>query len=223
MTRATRGAAVTVVVLAKEPVPGLVKTRMTPPCTPVQAARLAEAALADTLDAVLALPGVRPLLALRGRPGPWCPPGLPVVGQRGDGLDARIAAAMDDAATRHGGPVMLVGMDTPQLTAAQLADAADQLAAADAVLGAAADGGWWLLGLHRPDPALLHGVPMSADDTGARQRDRLRQHGLRVAEAPVLRDVDTVADCAEVAALAPTGRFAAVWAAVSAELALGVA
>ncbi len=213
----------TVVVLAKEPMPGLVKTRLTPPCTPAQAAGLAEAALADTLDAVLALADVRPVLALRGRPGPWCPPKVPVLPQRGHGLDQRIAVALDDAVALAGGPVLLVGMDTPQLTAHDLADAHRQLCSADAVLGDAADGGWWLLGLHAPDPALLLGVPMSASDTGARQRERLRAHGLRVASAPVLRDVDTVADCAEVAALAPGGRFAATWREVCSQLERGAA
>ena len=107
-----QGDAVNVLVIAKAPVPGRSKTRLCPPCTPEQAARVAEAALGDTLAAVLATPGIRPVLALDGAPGPWLPPGFDVVPQRGVGLDERLACAFEDA----GGASFLVGMDTPQLT-----------------------------------------------------------------------------------------------------------
>ena len=100
-------------------------------------------------------------------------------------------------------------MDTPQLTPALLAQAVDALAAHAAVLGLAPDGGWWTLGLRRPDGALLTGVPTSRDDTGARQLARLRAAGLDPHLLPELLDVDTVADAREVAALVPHGRFAA--------------
>ncbi|MCX3061687.1 glycosyltransferase, partial [Streptomyces sp. GXMU-J5] len=86
----------TLLVLAKEPVAGRVKTRLTPPFTPREAAALAEAALRDTLDAALAAPVRRRVLVLAGEPGPWLPPGFDVVPQRGDGLDERIAAAFED-------------------------------------------------------------------------------------------------------------------------------
>ncbi|HLM51248.1 MAG TPA: hypothetical protein VK279_11935, partial [Solirubrobacteraceae bacterium] len=69
------------VVLAKAPVRGNVKTRLSPPCTPEQAADLAAAALADTLDAVLATPAARRVIVLDGHPGPWLPPGLDVLRQ----------------------------------------------------------------------------------------------------------------------------------------------
>ncbi len=67
--------------IAKEPVPGRVKTRLTPPFTPQEAARLAEAALADTLAAAAAAPVARRVLVLDGSPGPWVPPGFEVVPQ----------------------------------------------------------------------------------------------------------------------------------------------
>ncbi|MFC9290815.1 glycosyltransferase, partial [Streptomyces sp. NPDC057052] len=66
----------TLLVIAKEPLPGRVKTRLTPPFAPWEAAALAEAALADTLAAVAAAPAVRRRLVLDGAPGPWLPPGL---------------------------------------------------------------------------------------------------------------------------------------------------
>ncbi|MBW8486884.1 TIGR04282 family arsenosugar biosynthesis glycosyltransferase [Actinomadura parmotrematis] len=192
-------------VIAKEPVPGRVKTRLTPVHTPERAAELAAAALADTLAAVAATPAGARTLALAGRPGPWLPDGFTVLPQRGDGLDERLAHAFDDA--YRGRPLVLVGMDTPQVTPALLGEATAALADHDAVFGPATDGGFWLLGLRVPDPALLLGVPMSRDDTGRRQLARLA--GLRVATLPALTDVDTPADAAEVARAAPHTRFAA--------------
>ncbi|MEV5611194.1 DUF2064 domain-containing protein [Streptomyces sp. NPDC052225] len=201
----------TLLVIAKAPVPGRVKTRLTPPFTPAEAARLAEAALRDTLDAALAAPVRRRLLVLEGAPGPWLPAGFDVVRQRGDGLDERLAAAFEDAAAD--GPALLVGMDTPQLAALPgllaPALAPDAWQECDAWFGPAEDGGFWALGLAAPDPALLRGVPMSTPFTGAAQRARLTEAGLRVRDLPRVLDVDTARDAERVAALAPGGRFAA--------------
>ena len=192
----------TLLVIAKSPVPGRVKTRLVPPCTYEQAAALAEASLADTLQTVAGVPAARRVLVLDGEPGPWLLPGFDVVPQCGGPLDERLAAAF--AAVR--GPALLIGMDTPQVTQALLTmDWHDD----DAVLGLAADGGFWALGLRRPDPALLRGVPMSTHATGAVQRARLVAAGLRVADLPQLRDVDTAADAVAVARQAPRSRFAA--------------
>lgn len=205
---ARRPAPVTLLVIAKEPVPGRVKTRLTPPYTPREAAALAGAALADTLHTVLKAPARRRVLVLDGDPGPWLPAGFDVVRQEGGGLDERIAAAF---AGCDGGPALLLGMDTPQLTV-------DHVAAAgrdghDAWFGPAEDGGFWALGFADPGcaAALVRGVPMSTDHTGATQRCRLVEAGLSVGDLPVLRDVDTAADAAAVAACCPpASRFATV-------------
>ncbi|GAA0561459.1 hypothetical protein GCM10010390_74780 [Streptomyces mordarskii] len=196
----------TLLVIAKEPVPGRVKTRLTPPYTPAEAASLAEACLSDTLHAALAMPAGRRVLVLDGRPGPWLPPGFEVVPQCDGGLDERLAAAF--AACR--GAALLIGMDTPQVTPALLAPALHPNGwhDCDAWFGPAADGGFWALGLAQPDPGLLRGVPMSTATTGAAQRRRLTDAGLRVRDLPMLRDVDTAEDAARVAADAPGGRFA---------------
>jgi glycosyltransferase A (GT-A) superfamily protein (DUF2064 family) len=180
-----------------------VKTRLTPPFAPAEAAALAEAALLDTLDVVLATPARRHVLVLDGAPGDWLPAGIEVVPQGSGGLDERIARALDGIR----GPVLLVGMDTPQLTVHQLTVS---FADHDGWFGPAEDGGFWALGLAEPDPALVRGVPMSADDTGAVQLARLRDAGLRVGLLPRLRDVDTAHCAAAVSALAPHTRFAAV-------------
>jgi rSAM/selenodomain-associated transferase 1 len=189
------------IVIAKAPVPGRVKTRLCPPCTAAQAAVLARAALADTLAAVAATPASRRLLTLDGKPGPWLPDGFEVVPQPSGGLGDRLA----DAFTRAGGPAFLIGMDTPQVSPALLRHASRQLARADAVLGPAADGGYWGIGLRRPDPAVFAGVPMSTPRTGRAQRERLAALGLSVHDLPTLRDVDTFADASAVAALVPAG------------------
>ncbi|WP_049579628.1 TIGR04282 family arsenosugar biosynthesis glycosyltransferase [Streptomyces sp. SBT349] len=200
-------ATTTLLVIAKAPVPGRVKTRLTPAFTPEQAALLAEAALADTLHTLLRVPARRRLLVLQGRAGAWLPPGFEVVPQTGGGLDARIAAAFAHCA----GPALLVGMDTPQLTPELLAPVTGPggWAPGRAWLGPAADGGFWALGMAEPRPELALGVPMSTPETGAAQRRRLAGAGCEVRDLPVLRDVDTPRDAARVAGEAPHGRFAA--------------
>jgi uncharacterized protein len=204
-----------VLVLAKEPVPGRVKTRLTPPFTPCEAAALAEAALTDTLEAVRRTRVIHRVLALAGEPGPWLPDGFDVIPQRGGGLDERIAAAIWDTYTALPVPIVLIGMDTPQVTAGLLESAAEPLARAmaDAVFGPSEDGGFWMLGLRRPDPGLTLGVPMSEPFTGRAQLVRLIQAGLRIHMTPELVDVDTLAEAARVARLAPASRFAATLAA----------
>ena len=196
----------TVIVLAKAPVPGRVKTRLCPPCDPRQAAFLAEAALADTLHAVAKTRCRRRVLVLDGAPGPWLPAGFDVLPQRGDGLDERLAHAFQDVGS--GG--FLIGMDTPQLTPARLTASLRALSRphVEAVLGLAVDGGWWGIGLRAPDPGVFLGVPMSSDQTGAAQRARLRSLALRVTRLPQLRDVDDFDDAISVARNAPDTRFA---------------
>jgi rSAM/selenodomain-associated transferase 1 len=204
------------IVIAKAPVPGRVKTRLCPPCTPAQAAAIAQAALTDTLAAVAATPAPRRLLALDGTPGPWLPDGFEVMPQPAGGLGDRLG----DAFARAGGPAFLIGMDTPQVSPALLRHASRQLAEADAVLGLAADGGYWGIGLRRPDPAVFAGVPMSTSRTGSLQRERLTALALSVRDLPMLRDVDTFADACAVAALVRVG---SAFAAAVAELELRAA
>ena len=192
-------------VIAKDPQPGRCKTRLCPPCTSDQAARLAAAALSDTLDVVTSITSARSVLVLDGDPSRWRRPGLEIVPQRGRGLAERLAGAFADT----GGPALLVGMDTPQLTAELLSDGLRALHEHDAVLGPAADGGYWSVGLRSPCPDAFAGVPMSTDQTHAQQLRRFDALGLDTYCQPELRDVDTIADAYAVAALAAGSRFAA--------------
>jgi rSAM/selenodomain-associated transferase 1 len=195
------------VVMAKEPLPGHVKTRLCPPLRHEQAAALAEAALSDTLAAVAWAPASRHVLALEGSPGPWLPAGFEVIAQRGEGLAERLANATRDV----GEALVFVGMDTPQLTRALLCTALDRLADSDAILGPTTDGGYWTIGLREPDPGVFADVPMSTAGTAAAQLARLHQLGLRTVVLDPLRDVDGYEDAEAVAALAPWTRFAAAF------------
>ena len=196
----------TLVIIAKSPLPGRVKTRLCPPCTHEEAAVLAEAALADTLDTLAAVPAHRHIIALDGAPGVWLPPGFVVVPQVGAGLAERLANVF----ARLRGPAFLVGMDTPQLDAGLVSTAVAMLADGDtdAVLGPALDGGWWGIGLRRPDARVFDGVEMSTDRTHAQQQAQLAALGLRTRPLAPLRDVDDFQDAMAVAALAPMTRFA---------------
>jgi rSAM/selenodomain-associated transferase 1 len=203
-------------VIAKAPVPGRVKTRLTPPFTPDQAAALARAALTDTLAAAAAARGAaRRVVVLDGEPGPWLPSGFEVIPQRGNGLEERLAAAFEDV----GGPSFLVGMDTPQLTPELLEHGLQAVAGGGSAFGCALDGGYWCIGLSAPDARVFEGVPMSTERTGAVQLTRLRALGLEPTILRPLLDVDTAEDARAVALEAPDSRFAATLA----EFALGVA
>lgn len=197
---------VSLIVIAKDPLPGRAKTRLCPPCRPEQAARLAEAALHDTLEVVDRTPAARKVLVLDGDPSRWQRPGLEVIAQRGDQFGVRLRRAFADV----GGPALLVGMDTPQLTSELLRDGLRALEDHDAVLGPALDGGYWSVGLRAAHADAFDNVPMSSDRTMQRQREQFARLGLSTYEQPSLRDVDTFLDAQAVAREAPSSRFAAV-------------
>jgi glycosyltransferase A (GT-A) superfamily protein (DUF2064 family) len=195
-------------VITKAPVPGRSKTRLTPPCTPEQAAAVASAAVGDTLDTVRAAPVARRVVALDGAPGDLDLTGMVVVPQVEGDLGTRLAAAFADAMAGDGAlPTLLVGMDTPQITAELLTDSLARLVGAGpghVVLGTAPDGGWWALGVHTPEAAaVLPDVPMSREDTAVNTRAALEAAGFTVLDLPQLTDVDHWPEAVEVAASCP--------------------
>ncbi|MET3952709.1 DUF2064 domain-containing protein [Arthrobacter sp. UYEF36] len=210
-----------VAVFAKECLPGRVKTRLTPPLTPDQAADLAQLSLSRTLDTIRLLPVRERLLVMDGTARARDAAGFAVVAQTGGLLDERLAAFCDEAT----GPLLIVGMDTPQMSAVHLAPLLMDWSAAtpqhDAWIGAAEDGGFWALAFRRPDGALVRGVPMSTDTTGAEQLSRLAAGGLSVGLLPVLRDMDDMDDAREIAAQIPGTEFAAAVAAAIEQLQAG--
>jgi uncharacterized protein len=210
---------VTVLVVARAPVPGAAKTRLAAAVGPDGAADIAAAALLDTLDAVAAAPVAARVVAMTGdldgasrsdeiraRLADFI-----VIPQRGIEFADRLANAHADAAIAAGPqPVLQIGMDTPQVTAELIVQCCEALLAAPAVLGMATDGGWWVLGVHSPtDADVLRAVPMSRDDTGAATLRALRDTGINVILIEELHDVDTVDDVAAVReASSPDSRFA---------------
>ena len=203
------------IVIAKQPVPGRVKTRLCPPLSHSEAAVLAAAALTDTIAAVEEATARTKMLCFDGDASSWLPPNWAYRRQRAGGLEVRLAEALGAG---HG-PAMVVGMDTPQLDA-RLLDSFDA-EHFDACIGPTADGGYWTIGLRNPAdaPAALLGVPMSTEHTCADQLGRLRSLRLSVQVLDELIDVDTIDDAVEVARQAPHTRFATAFA----ELAAGAA
>jgi len=194
----------TLVLIAKEPITGRVKTRLHPPLTLEQAALLAAAAIDDTLAAIADLPASRRVLLYDGERAPDSARGYEVIPQVDGPLDERLAALFDTSE----GPTILIGMDTPQLRAADLAAAFAWPDDVDVWFGPASDGGYWAIGMREPRGELIRGIPMSRDDTGARQLARLHGADLRVGVLPTLIDVDDIADARDVAGLAPDTAFA---------------
>lgn len=197
----------TLVLIAKEPLPGRAKTRLHPPLTLEQAAHLAAAAIDDTLAAMQSLPATRRILLFEGNRLPPRSEDYDVTGQTTGTLDLRLGAIFDECDE----PMLLIGMDTPQLTAADLAPAFGGWPAGsdvDAWFGPATDGGFWAMGMREPRGDLIRGVEMSRDDTGAVQLARLQSAGLNVGMLPTLTDVDTIDSAREVAGIAPNTLFA---------------
>ena len=210
---------VAVLVVAKAPVPGQAKTRLAASVGNGAAADVAAAALLDTLDAVAAAPVAARVVAMTGSLADANAADeiksrlsdFTVVPQRGADFGARLANAHADAAAATSGlPVLQIGMDTPQVTGELLAECARELLAADAVLGLARDGGWWVLGV--TDAAMadcLRAIPMSRSDTGAVTLAALGDTAANVSLVPTLADVDTLDDVEVVRTqCAPESRFA---------------
>ena len=198
----------TALVIAKAPVAGFAKTRLSPPFSATEAAQLAAASLLDTLAAVRRSGTRHRFVAWTGdleraeRASELATElaDFTLIRQCGNSFGHRLARAHRDAA-EPGLPVLQIGMDTPQAGPALLAHAATRLLeCGDAVLGPATDGGWWALGLTDPTAArTLTEVPMSTGSTGERTRIALRARGCRVQDLPTLSDVDTAADARTVA------------------------
>ena len=210
-------ASTTLIVLAKAPQAGLAKTRLIPVLGAAGAAALAERLLDDAVDRALAA-RLGPVL-LCGTPDLLHPaftrhaarPGVTLALQVGADLGERMHQALASVlglALPHSGPnslpdqhqALLIGTDSPALSASLLRQAATALATTDAVLVPALDGGYALIGLHRPAPGLFTGMVWSTPKVLAHTRQRLAAAGLRHAELPAVPDIDEPADLAHLPA-----------------------
>ncbi|MFN0155676.1 MAG: TIGR04282 family arsenosugar biosynthesis glycosyltransferase [Gaiella sp.] len=192
----------TVLVVAKAPIEGRSKTRLVPPLSPAQAARLHTALLRDTVVSCRQeCPDVRFLHASPDdEPGlEAVAPDVPRVLQRGRGLADALRYGLADHVAD--GPCAAVSSDVPGLPAGSLRRAFAALAAgADVVLGPAADGGYWLIALREPQAAPFRDIPWSTPAVFGVTLARCREAGLAVAELERWRDVDTLVDLAALAA-----------------------
>ncbi len=201
-----------IVVLAKEPQPGRVKTRLQSRFSADEAAQLAAAAIRDTQRAVRASRVPRRILCWDGNSSDFAD-GFEVLPQRSGTLNDRLAGAFEDLDRDGSARVLLIGMDTPQISAALLETDWDDC---DAILGLSEDGGFWAIGLRTVDPdRVFAGIEMSTARTGSAQLARLLNLGRSVKLLPPLRDIDEPADAAYVADRYPGLEFSRHYAALT--------
>jgi hypothetical protein len=196
-------------IFAKEPRPGAAKTRLIPLLGSEAAASLYGAFVEDTVNLALGSTARHCRLWLDGPdPEDYVSSDLAVTlrdarhsgrlarsEQASGDLGDRLAAAVEEAAQRDELPLLIVGTDSPDLPAGHLDAALDALArGADVVLGAAADGGVWCIGVRRHVPGLFDDLPWSSETTGEALRHRVDALGLERIEARAWFDVDTPDD-----------------------------
>lgn len=188
-------------VMAKDPRAGQVKTRLCPPLTPVMAARLYGCFLSDVLDLVADLPGVDPVVAYtpssaeaefsRMTSGRFL-----LIPQAGADLGARLANTFQALFCRGYEKVAAVSTDSPDLPRKYLHEVFDRLEDVPIVLGPCPDGGYYLIGLAQPVPALFRDMPWSTDRVLGETDRRAKTLGLAVSYLPEWHDVDTAEDLA---------------------------
>jgi hypothetical protein len=189
------------IVMAKAPVPGTVKTRLCPPYTFEEAAELYRCFLLDTLDLVSRLRGVAVVVAYHppGAEGVFrsmASPGFKLLPQRGNDLSERLNGAFERLFSLGYEQVVAIGADSPTLPLDYIEGAFELLAKVenDLVLGPSADGGYYLIGMKAPHPSLFLGQVMGTEKVLSETLERAQQVGLRVGLLPPWYDVDTQDD-----------------------------
>jgi rSAM/selenodomain-associated transferase 1 len=186
---------VRIIIIAKEPRPGLAKTRLIPALGAEGAAQLADRLLRYTLDqARKAEVGPVELCVAPDVTAPFWPTlagaGTVAMSQQVEGDLGRKMAQAANRGLATGTPVMLIGTDCPALDAAQLRAMAASLGENDACLCPVRDGGYSLLGLTRPAPELFRDIPWSTSEVAGLTRQRLKELGWRWHESSPLSDID---------------------------------
>ncbi len=191
----------TILVFAKEPLPGRVKTRLVPPLTHDEAARLATAFLRDIVNSLRGVPEAVVEIALppgdsREAVEALFRPRCAAVDQGNGSLGDRLALASGAAFERRDGPVAVVGADHPNLPADRVEAALDEARLGRVGWVPTKDGGYAALALPRPIPGLFHGVPWSTPEVAEATRRNARKLGYALTDLPPWYDVDTVDDLA---------------------------
>lgn len=196
----SNGGRAAIVVMAKAPRPGAVKTRLCPPLSPVEAATLSRCFLRDTLDLTRTLEHVTTVLAYtppddRAVFEEACP-GVSLLPQHGDDLGTRLASVFEQLFGLGSRAVIAIGTDTPTLPLAYLENARSLVRdpRVDVVLGPSADGGYYLIGMRALHRALFEAIPWSTGRVLAETLRHAERAGLVTACLPSWRDVDTAED-----------------------------
>jgi uncharacterized protein len=193
------------VIFAKAPIPGQVKTRLCPPLTADEAATLHGSFVLDTLERTKAAVGKLKLPFDRYLA---CSPsttavffkimeerqGVKLIDQVGDDLGARMKQVFETMFTRGYQHVLIVGTDVPSLPLEHYQQALALLDKHDLVLGPAHDGGYYLIGLNKPMPALFENIPWSTDRVLSLTREKADGLGVSPALLSAWRDIDTIDD-----------------------------
>jgi rSAM/selenodomain-associated transferase 1 len=194
---------VAVAIMAKVPAPGRVKTRLCPPLTPLQAADLARCFLQDRVEQISGIESAALLLAFTPADGAdevarLLPRRMRLVPQTGRDLGARLDRVLTDLLAEGHPGAIAVGTDSPSLPTAYLRQACAHLldGSADVVVGPCEDGGYYLIGLRAPVPALFETMPWSTSAVLEETLARIRRLGLRLALLPAWFDVDRGEDLA---------------------------
>ena len=188
------------IVFAKAPIEGYVKTRLCPPLTTDEAASLHGSLVLDLLECCQSLKGCDRILA--GSPTPDHPFfkalntrfGMPIWEQVGEDLGARMAQAFQVALGSPYQAAVIIGTDIPGITAPLISTAFKSLQAHDIVIGPTKDGGYYLIGLRQPVPELFEHITWSTDTVFSMTQEKAKAMDLSLKILPTLRDLDTIED-----------------------------
>jgi hypothetical protein len=209
---------IALVLFAKAPLPGQVKTRLSPPLSRDQAAGFHKASVWDAWEKIAGLSGASRYVYTDTpwySDAPWAEP-LPIPPeyvklQQGRDLGERMLNCLQELSDQRYSGMLLVGSDCPSLPASYLAEGLNALKHADAVLGPAEDGGYYAIGCRQPHPRMFEGVPWSSDKTFKRTEENLKALGQSIHKLPPWYDVDTPDDLRRLAAEASLPRHVASW------------
>ena len=190
-------------IFAKAPVPGTVKTRMSPPLSPAQCLRLHRALVNHTLARMrpLIASGLEACLCLTGtlqealeQAGRMEARGFGVDVQRGAHLGERLSHALTTRFNQGFPKVIFVGTDCPSLGSKTVRDAVRALDRQEVVIGPAQDGGYYLIGFAACLPEILQGIPWGTPAVHETTLDRLRRRGAGWKLLERQADLDTFGD-----------------------------
>jgi len=181
-----------IVIFAKAPVPGQVKTRLIPVLGREGAAALARQMLLDTCREAMAAEAGPVELCLSGSIDD-VPEGIELTDQGEGALGERLTRAAERVIGR-GGAAMFIGTDCPELDALRLRSACSELDRHDAVMYPTFDGGYALLGLKRYDPSIFSDIAWSTPTVAEATVGKIRALGWSLHIGGTLLDVDEPAD-----------------------------